>query len=363
MKPGPIRLIRRAMPGALVLLAFLNSAAQIFGQALDSRITDAVTKMDKYLTDGEKDGFSGAVLLVRNGRVLLHKGYGYADCTRQKKVTPEMVFDIGSLTKHITSVAILKLQSQGKLKVDDPISRYLDGVPDDKAGITILHLLRHTSGLQDVFGDDEDYVSKDWLVKKALGSKLRFKPGEPGQVEDTYSNAGYSLLGAIIEKVSDRSYEEYVNGNVLKPAGLKSTGYFKPKWKRDRIVCGFRDNKPWGSVRDFYGKTEPSWNLVANGGMMSTVSELNAWFTAVLQNKILPNTETEFYFESVVRKGRTGKRTLSPSGDNNIFSSLYVNYLDDGVSLVYFTSDNRFSVEKGFPRPLFAEVNKILEVK
>jgi len=346
-----------------VLVVFTIAHFAVIGQTSDSSVAELVAKMDKHLSDGVKDGFSGAIVVVKNGKTLLHKGYGHADCKRQKRVSPDMVFDIGSLTKHITSVAILKLQAQGKLKIDDAFSLYLDAVPEDKAGITILQLMSHTSGFQDVFGDDEDYVTKEWLVKKAMESKLRFKPGVPGDIEDTYSNVGYGLLGAIIEKVSGTTYEDYVYKNVLKPAGLKHTGYFKPKFGKGQIVCGFRDDKPWGSVKDFYGKTEPSWNLIAAGGMLSTVSELDRWFRAVIDNKILPKPETEIYLDRVARKGSTGRRTLSPSGDNNIFSSLYVNYVDDGLSLVYFTSNNRFSVEKGFPRKLFPEFNKLLPAK
>lgn len=342
-------------------IVFVLAAVSLtFTQTSVPAVEEIVAKMDKHLTDGEAKGFSGSFLLIKDGKALLQKGYGFADCQRQKRTATEMVFDIGSLTKPITAVAILKLQSQGKLKVEDPISRHLDGVPADKAGITILQLLRHKSGLEDVFGEDEDYVTKDWFLKRAFESKLRFKPGEPGDVEDTYSNAGYSMLGAIIEKVSGLSYEEYVSRNLFEPIGLKNTGYRKPNWKPERVVCGFRDEKPWGSVRDFYGKTEPSWNLLANGGMMSTVIELNTFFTAILQDKILPKAEKEFYLETAAKKGSTGRRTMSPSGNNNIFSSLYVNFIDDGVSMVYFTSDNRFSLDSGFPRGLFAGLNQLL---
>ncbi len=322
-------------------------------------IAELAGKMDKFLSDAvETKGWSGALLVVKNGTVLLERGYGYADCARTRKIEPDMVFDIGSLTKYITRAAILKLQAQGKLKIDDPISRHLDGVPEDKAAITILQLMLHTSGLQDVFGDDEVYVTRDWLVKSALTSKLLFEPGKPN-TEDPYSNAGYALLGAIIEKLSGKSYEAYVNENLFKPAGLRQTGYFMPKWKKEKVACGFRDNKPWGSVRDFYGKTEPSWNLIAAGGMLSTVVELNQLFTALLQGKVLPKAETDLFFSNV-RKNSLGRRVMSPSGSNNIFSSLYVNYIDDGLSLVFFSSDSRHNVENGFPRPLFPDFNKLL---
>jgi CubicO group peptidase (beta-lactamase class C family) len=359
-----IILYRRIVGFLTVVMVIVATALlPITGQTTDTSVAALVANMDKHLVAGEKDGFSGAIIVVKDGKALLHKGYGFADCKRKIKMGPDMVFDIGSLTKHITSVAMLKLQAQGKLKIDDKISLYFEGVPEDKADITLLQLMSHTSGLQDVFGDDEDYVTKEWLIKKAMDSTLRFKPGVPGEIEDPYSNAGYGLLGAIIEKVSGASYEDYVYNNVLKPAGLKHTGYFRPKFKRDQVVCGFRNDKPWGSVKDFYGKTEPSWNLIAAGGMLSTVGELDKWFRAVAGNKILPKTETDLYLNRVARKGSNGRRALTPSGDNTIFSSLYVNYVDDGLSLVYFTSVDRFSVEKGFPRKLFPEFNKLLSAK
>ena len=342
----------------LLVTAFLCSATLAIGQAPAVSNRELVQKMDKFLTDSEKTGYSGVLLVVKDGNVLLEKGYGFADCDRTRKVTPAMLFDIGSLTKYITRAAILKLQAQGKLKIDDTIARYLDEVPADKSTITVLQLMQHTSGLQDVFGDDEVYVTKDWLVKAALGSKLIFEPGKPN-TEDPYSNAGYALLGAIIEKLSGKSYEAYVNENLFRPAGLKQTGYFIPKWNKDKVVCGFRDNKPWGSVRDFYGKTEPSWNLIAAGGMLSTAAELNRFFTALLQGKLLPKAETDLFFSNV-RKNSLGRRVMSPSGSNIIFCSLYVNYIDDGLSLVFFSSDSRHTVEGGFPRPLFADFNKLL---
>ncbi len=362
MAPSPTTFTSRVRSSAILILVFSLLSLPASGQtpAATPTAAELAANMDKFLADAaETKGFSGVLLVVKNGKVLLEKGYGFADCGRTRKVTPDMVFDIGSLTKPITRVAVLKLQAQGKLKLDDPISRHLDGVPEDKAGITIMHLMRHTSGLKDVFGDDEDYVTKDWLVRSALGSKLLFEPGKPGDIEDPYSNAGYALLGAIIEKLSGKSYEAYVNENVLKPAGLTQTGYFHPKWKKEQVVCGFRDEKPWGSVRDFYGKKEPSWNLIAAGGMLSTAAELNRFFTALHQNKVLPRAETDLFF-STVRKNQLGKRLMSPSGSNNIFSSLYVNYIDDGLSMVFFSSDSRYTVENGFPRPLFAHFNKLL---
>lgn len=174
---------------------------------------EVAKNLDDYLSGIEKDGFAGAILLVKGDSILLRKGYGFADCQQKRRITADMVFDLGSITKTVTAVSILKLQAEGKLQVGDPISRFFDDVPPDKSAITVMQLLRHASGLQDSFGMDEDIVTKEWLVSRALGSALLFKPGE----KEIYSNVGYSLLGAIIEKVSGQSYEAYVNEHVLIP--------------------------------------------------------------------------------------------------------------------------------------------------
>src|SRR6185436_3060826 len=108
-----------------------------------------------------------------------------------------------------------KLEMAGKLKVTDPISKYFDGVPPDKQAITLHHLLTHSSGLEDVFGGDYEEMPRDTLVQKALASKLLWAPG----TRYRYSNAGYSLLGAIVEKVSGQPYETFLHEQIFKPSG------------------------------------------------------------------------------------------------------------------------------------------------
>src|SRR5688572_19894399 len=133
----------------------------------------------------EAYGFSGSLLVAKGGEVILDRGYGFADAQRKTPFTAETAFDIGSITKQFTAAAILKLEMQGKLGVSDPISKWLEGVPEDKKGITLHHLLTHSAGLEDVFGGDYDEMPRDRLAKAALGSKLLWAPSTRYQ----YSNA------------------------------------------------------------------------------------------------------------------------------------------------------------------------------
>jgi CubicO group peptidase (beta-lactamase class C family) len=179
---------------------------------------DVGRKVDEFMSRLEAWGFSGAVIVAKDGQIVMSKGYGLANREQKIPFTPETVSSIGSITKQFTAAAILKLEMQGKLKVGDPIGKYLPGVPPDKADITIHHLLTHTAGVRADFGGrDSDPIARDDLVKLVLASPLRFKPG----VRYEYSNEGYSLAGAIVERVSGASYEAFLSEHLFKPAGTR----------------------------------------------------------------------------------------------------------------------------------------------
>jgi hypothetical protein len=158
-----------------------------------------------YLRRIEKLGFSGVVAVdARDGR-LLAEGLGLADREAGARWRPTTVSTIGSITKQFTAALVLRLEEEGLLSVQDPIGRHLDGVPPDKQGVTLHHLLTHTSGIEDLEGaDDWDPIGREEFVRRALAAPLSARPGE----RYSYSNAGYSLLGAIVERRTGRSYEQ-----------------------------------------------------------------------------------------------------------------------------------------------------------
>ena len=211
---------RRLVP---VLAVFLALACLAPAWAQDRPVVNGETGrlLDEYLSRLERFGFSGGALAVRGKEVLLTKSYGLADRARRIPLTTDSVYNLGSITKQFTAAAILTLEMQGKLAVTDLASKYLDGVPADKSTITLHHLLTHSSGLESDFSPtDYDPVGREEYVRRALQSTLLFKPGEGYE----YSNAGYSLLAAIVEMVSGQPYEVYLTERVLKPAGMRETG-------------------------------------------------------------------------------------------------------------------------------------------
>ena len=201
-------------------------------------ITELETYLDKLVTFGTPPGIS--LVVVKNDSIIYSKGFGWADRPRKIRATPQTVYHWWSITKIATAMAIFQLQEQGKIQLDDPVYEYLTffkvKYPSDTSKkITIRNLLNHSSGLPDAgfrimkwtHHDGEPSLNQTELVKKVLlsYSKLKFEPGS----DTKYTNIGYMVLGAIIEKVTNLSYEDYVRQNILDPLGMEQTDFIYTK--------------------------------------------------------------------------------------------------------------------------------------
>ncbi len=237
-------------------------------------------KLDTYLTRITPFGFSGALLVAKGGEIILNKGYGLAIRSDHVPNTSETVFSTGSITKQFTAAGIMKLEMMGKLNTSDPISDYFDNVPQDKKDITLHHLLTHTSGVIDGVGGDYEKALRDETVGKVLNESLQFEPGQ----QFSYSNAGYSLLAAVIEKVSGQPYEEFLHFNLFKPARMNFTGYRIPEWKKKVVAHWYVGEKDNGTPLE---KAYPYWNLLGNGGILSTTMDMYRWHLALLGDEVL----------------------------------------------------------------------------
>jgi CubicO group peptidase (beta-lactamase class C family) len=307
-------------------------------------------KLDAWL---QASGFKGGVLVARKGEVVLRKGYALADRENGIPYGPDTVFTVGSITKQFTAAAILKLETQGKLKVEDPIAKYLPGVPEDKRGITLHHLLTHTSGLESDFAGDYEAVERDDYVKRVLASKLRTKPGETYE----YANSGYSLLGAIVEIASGKPYESYLRENLFLPAGMNETGYRLPTWDPKRLAVGYRGGERWGkSTEKPWAKDGPYWALRANGGILSTVDDLYRWDRALRGDAVLPAKAKEKMYTRHVREGMQDSwygygwalmdapgagHLVMHNGGNGIFYADFLRFVDEDLVVILSTNDSK----------------------
>jgi CubicO group peptidase (beta-lactamase class C family) len=245
------------------------------------------------------DGFGGTVLAARDGDITYCEGFGLADRDSGTAATCDTVYDVMSITKQFTAAAVLKLEMMGKLRVSDPIGRHLGPVPADKRGITLHHLLTHTSGLVEGLGDDYDVIPREDMLAGALASRLVSSPGE----EFHYSNLGYSVLAAVVEKASGLGYEQFLAQRLFLPAGMRDTGYVIPRWSPERVAVeydetGTSQGRPYDHP---WAEDGPHWNLRGNGGMLSTARDMFRWHRALTDDTVLSASARQELFTPRVR--------------------------------------------------------------
>jgi CubicO group peptidase (beta-lactamase class C family) len=256
-----------------------------------------VPSLNAYLEDlVKKDQFSGVVSLVKDGTSIYEKAFGLAS---KRYAVPNRVdtkFNIGSINKIFTAIAITQLATAHKLSLDDTVDRYLPDFPADKAKqITIRQLLTHRSGLGDFFGEKYLSIAKDRLqsnndyIPLFRDNPLQFAPGS----DQSYSNAGYVLLGAIIEKVSGEDYYDYIRKHVTAPAGMNDTESYRMDADVLNLATGYthhaEDDSP--DTPDWHNNTSMhGMRASAAGGGYSTAQDLLK-FAKAIQAGTLPLPE------------------------------------------------------------------------
>lgn len=319
------------------------------GQVRD--IPKTAGKISAYLDKLEQVGFNGSVLVELGGKPVISKGYGFRNAAQKQKNTPDTVFDIGSITKQFTAAAILKLEMQGKLSTDDKITKYFTDVPADKSGITIHQLLRHASGLPGVVGGDFDKISESEFIAKVMQTPLKFESG----ARFSYSNVGYSLLAMIVEKVSDKTYEQFLYEDLWHPSGMEITGYSRPAFSKDRVAIGYREDQVWGrpNEREWAGDA-PYWHLKGNGGVLSTTEDMYKWHLALLSDKVLSKEAKRKYYHPQLRPDenenpyyaygwdilKTPRKTILTrhNGTNRVFYADMYRFIDEGAAIIMLSN-------------------------
>jgi CubicO group peptidase (beta-lactamase class C family) len=232
----------------------------------DKELSIAIKELATKLASAGR--FSGSILLAANGKPLVNDAWGEADREHKISNTSETVYDVGSIGKLFTQIAVLQLLDGGKLALDDPFGKYLTDYPDrDIAGkVTIRQLLLHRSGLGDIFDQitPETKIGPVTELKEFLplfkGKPLEFEPGS----SQRYSNAGYIVLGMVIEAISGENYYTYVKEHVLTPAGLMHSGFFDRKNLPPFVAHSYQDgNDVTGSHA---GRGSPAGGLQASAG-------------------------------------------------------------------------------------------------
>lgn len=245
-------------------------------------VVENLPRLKARLDSAAGHGFSGAVLVARGDQVLFRQAYGLGDREQPKLLALDSKFRLASISKQFTAVAILKLQDQGVLSVDDPLCKWIQPCPDAWAPIRLSHLLTHTAGVPDLMARPQwglrrvTPASSGELTTDSAKYGLQFEPG----TKIRYSNAGYNLLGRVVEVASGKPFADYLRHDVLDPLGLKDTGY--DDGSAD-IVMGYA-NFPAGVA------PQPNANpsiVFASGGLYSTLDDMLMWTRALHRGDLL----------------------------------------------------------------------------
>ena len=327
------RLTKRLINTILCACVFI-SGFQARAQETDS--TGKSGQVNKLFECTTSKPFPGAsVIVIHHGKILLNKGYGFANIKQSEPNTPLTVFRLGSVTKQFTAMAILQLYDKQMLQINDYVEKYFPGTLNGNK-ITIKNLLTHTSG-----------------ITESLNTDLAFTPG----TQISYSNAGYNLLGKIIEKVSGMSYEEYLLQNIFQPLGMKNTGYEHSSTKtRNRATGYISDN---GSYTDI-GESDVSGAFSA-GALYSTAEDMYKWDQALYTEKLVKTaTLNQAFSQATLKDGSTikygfgwmvnqwrGLKEVGHGGDITGFNSYIARYPDEQFTVIVLSN-----IEMRPPGPL-----------
>jgi CubicO group peptidase (beta-lactamase class C family) len=271
---------------SFLLAAIISSCNTQSSSSLSNdfdKLFDSVFKADEP---------GGAVLIARDNKVIYEKGFGIEDINTKKPITTQSLFNVGSISKTFVAFGILQLAKQSKLSLEDDIFKYFPDFTDSSIAkkVKIYHLLTHSSGLPDIRKVQEDSVfylsakdEENWApIKKA--DRLEFEPGE----RFNYSNPAFNALALIIEKVSGMKWQEYIQQNIMKPSGMKTSTITDGPHPQSGVSHGYLfDGKKY--YEKDYGE-EPTFAASGNGGVWSSVEELWKYEQAIQKNIFLDST-------------------------------------------------------------------------
>jgi CubicO group peptidase (beta-lactamase class C family) len=246
----------------------------------EPRVPDAVRVL---IDEAVEAGFSGAILITADGKRLTTEAHGLADRDSATANTPNTAFDVGSILKSFTATAIFRLTEDGVVTLDTSLDEILPDVPADKADITLREVVQHRAGFDEYHDTTGDFESMTRLEARAhiFAQELLFSP----DTGEAYSNSGYTLLADVIETVSGEPYVDFVRHALFERAGMSSSGFYsEPVWAEVDTAIGydastFGDNDP---------ATWPyTWALVGNGGLVTTVGDLERFITALFGGRVV----------------------------------------------------------------------------
>ncbi|HEV2707506.1 MAG TPA: serine hydrolase [Pyrinomonadaceae bacterium] len=326
--------VNRCLRALCLVVACLSSNVSSFAQ-------DIAYDVDAFMRSAiERSHFRGSILIAREGRVLVRKGYGMADAEHEVANNARTKFRIGSLTKQFTAMSILMLQEQGKLNVQDSLCTYLPWCPAGWQPLTIRHLLTHTSGIPDV-GYTQVQISSMSVtntLEQLKDKPLEFKVGKIFR----YSSTNYILLGHVIERASGKSYQAFLQKHIFGPLGMKDTGCDDNRLTLKNRATGYslRGSRP---VRAAHVDMSLPFSA---GALYSTVEDLYKWDRALYTERLVSRRTLDVMFSpgkgnygyGWYVENQSGSRLISHSGWLDGFHSYIVRVPDKHLSVIVLSN-------------------------
>jgi D-alanyl-D-alanine carboxypeptidase len=295
-----------------------------------------------------------ALEIIQNGKPSKIAGYGVANLEWHTAVTPETVFEIGSVTKQFTAAGILLLAQEGKLSVDDKLSRYLKDTPESWTNITLRHLLTHTSGIKNYTGLDgfelTRHLTQAQFIHRVGIEPMDFQPG----AKWSYCNTGFSLLGYVIENVSGQGYWEFMQQHIFGPLEMGSTTNRDPRNIIPGRANGYEIDRPGHYVNRDYDLTD----IFSAGAIVSTVGDLAKWNVSLDEHTLLTAaTEQEMWTPVRLNNGAThaygfgwfldplqGWPNIGHSGSTSGFSASIQRFPKNGLAVIVLTNSDESGI-------------------
>jgi CubicO group peptidase (beta-lactamase class C family) len=331
----------------LAVVAFLSSATLAQVPTKEKVVASADRAFERLIKAYVAPGPGCAAAVSLNGETVFEKAFGLADLEHNVPNTPQTIFESGSVAKQFTAAALVLLQQDGKLSLEDPVRKYIPELPDYGAPLTIRHLLNHTAGLRDWgtvlsltgVGRGDRVISQDLALDVITHQRaLDFKPG----AEYSYSNSGYNLAAIIVERVSKQKFPAFVEERVFKPLAMKNSS-----WRDDyqRIVPGRaqayarQGTGPWRLYMPFM-------NVYGNGGMLTTVGDWMKWNAMLDSHSLGAPLVNALETQGVLNDGRKiayalgltidkykGLKDVSHGGSTAGYQTFLARYPDNKVSI------------------------------
>jgi CubicO group peptidase (beta-lactamase class C family) len=336
--------------GGLLLISAICTAAS-------ATVSDTVEKIDQFISaEMSRQTIPGmAFAAVKNGEIVVAKGYGFANLDPQVPVTRRSVFQAGSIGKQFTAAAILLLQEHGKLRLDDRIASYLPLTRASWGSITLRHLLTHTSGIpeyEDEIDDQRDYSERQ------LTELVGLLPGRspPGQKFE-YSNSGYLLLGVIIRTATGEFHADYIRENIFEPLGMSTARILTDDEVDPNRVTGYRMRN--GRIAQ-QAWVAPTFNQTADGVFYLALNDFLAWEKAVRARALLkPESWSQIFTPVVLNNGKThpygfaweitqkgGQTVHGHDGSFRGFEAILTRYIEKDLTLVALANRSDVDLER-----------------